>query len=159
ISVAVTASSTSTVSAQVAGLVSTGTAYVGAAYPVAFQTLVAGDDPGHIKTFQEITLHCRNCTALNWTVSHGTDFNNAPAADKLKLFQPGFVGIPADVGWKAANLPNTTTNYAQGRGFVSKYANRGHVLYSTFATNVAATTFEVLAINFGWADNGATEER
>lgn len=159
ISAAVTASSTSTVSAQVAGLVSTGVAYVGAAYSIAFQTLVAGDDPGHIKTFQEITLHCRNCTALAWTASHGTDFNNAPAPSALKLFQPGFVGIPADVGWKAANLPNTTTNYAQGRGFVSKYANRGHVLYSTFATSVAATTFEVLAINFGWADNGATEER
>ena len=159
ISAAVTASSTSTTSAQVAGLVSTGTAYVGAAYNIAFQTLVAGDDPGHIKTFQEITLHCRNCTALSWTVSHTTDFNNAPSADKLKLYQPGFVGIPADVGWKAANAPSTTTNYAQGRGFVSKYANRGHVLYSTFATSVAASTFEVLAINFGWADNAATEER
>lgn len=136
-----------------------GGAFVGAAIPVSFQAFIAGDDAGHVKLFQEFTLQARNTTQLQWTTSQSSDFGFADGAITLQAFQASKLGLPAVVGWAAANVPVTTTQYAAARNFVARDCNRGHVLYTTFSANVAATTFEVLTLTFNWQSTATTTMR
>lgn len=133
-----------------------GGAYIGAAIPVSFRAFIAGDDAGHVKLFQEFTLQARNTTQLQWTTSQSSDFGFADGALKLQAFQASKLGLPAVVGWAAANVPVTTTQYASARNFVARDCNRGHVLYTTFSANVAATEFEILALTFNWQSTATT---
>lgn len=134
--------------------------YISAPIPVTWQCIIGGDDPGHVKTFQEFTVQARNCSQLTWSTSQSSDFGSSIGYMKLRGYNPGaYAGTPAQVGWAAATAPITTAVYASARNFVAKNVSKGHVLFTTFTANVAATAFEITAITFNWNGANSTAQR
>ncbi len=157
--------------------------YIGAAIPTSFRVIMAGDDAGHVKMFQEYTLQARNTSQLWWTASLETDYGFSNENIVLQGYNPGNAYVPGavvpgNVGWGNfswgnspwgsssnvatwSNVVNYTTTfaYATARSFVQRETARGHVLFAQFSASCAGTTYDLLGLTFNWLSTNTTMQR